>query len=88
MEPPPTPRSVVFLAASVAPLSLSAPPPPLQDCIVCQELFAVGATLVRLPCGHLYHEVHTYVHMLTNTCLLFDPKEEASTPLWCFSRTF
>lgn len=29
----------------------------LQDCIVCQELFAVGNTVVRLPCGHLYHEV-------------------------------
>ncbi|CAM9682172.1 unnamed protein product [Ectocarpus sp. 12 AP-2014] len=28
-----------------------------KDCIVCQELYAVGNTLVRLPCGHLYHEV-------------------------------
>ena len=35
----------------------------LQDCIVCQELYAVGSTLVRLPCGHLYHEVfHGGIH--------------------------
>lgn len=32
-------------------------PLPGQDCIVCQEPYAVGATLIRLPCGHLYHEV-------------------------------
>lgn len=36
----------------------------LQDCIVCQELYTVGATLVRLPCGHLYHEVSkSYVQL-------------------------
>ena len=29
----------------------------LQDCIVCQEVYAVGDKLVRLPCDHFYHEV-------------------------------
>lgn len=40
-----------------------------KDCIVCQELFAVGATLVQLPCGHLYHEACLLKWLkLSNTC--------------------
>ncbi|CAM9447670.1 unnamed protein product [Hapterophycus canaliculatus] len=40
-----------------------------KDCIVCQELFAVGATLVRLPCGHLYHEACLLKWLkISNTC--------------------
>ncbi|CAM9910032.1 unnamed protein product [Scytosiphon promiscuus] len=40
-----------------------------KDCIVCQELFAVGVTLVRLPCGHLYHEACLLKWLkLSNTC--------------------
>jgi Ring finger domain/PA domain len=26
-----------------------------KECVICQELFAVGATFVRLPCSHLFH---------------------------------
>ncbi|CAM9495221.1 unnamed protein product [Choristocarpus tenellus] len=40
-----------------------------KDCIVCQDLFAVGATLFRLPCGHLYHEGCLLKWLkLRNTC--------------------
>eukprot|EP00904_Undaria_pinnatifida_P011077 jgi/Undpi1/709/HiC_scaffold_10.g04173.m1 len=40
-----------------------------KDCIVCQELYTVGATLVRLPCGHLYHEACLLKWLeLSNTC--------------------
>jgi Ring finger domain/PA domain len=26
-----------------------------KECVICQEVFAVGATFVRLPCSHLFH---------------------------------
>jgi Ring finger domain/PA domain len=26
-----------------------------KECVICQEVFAVGASFVRLPCSHLFH---------------------------------
>ncbi|CAM9537560.1 unnamed protein product, partial [Phaeothamnion confervicola] len=46
-----------------------------RECVVCQDLLAEGAQIVRLPCGHLFHE----------SCVMPAPVDRSST-LTCLQK--
>jgi E3 ubiquitin-protein ligase RNF115/126 len=75
--PPPTDESTMKSLPRVRCSSENEPDFEDKDCAVCQDTFASGDLLIRLPCSHLFHEgcIEPWLQMvgwMSGVCCVMD----------------